>query len=300
MRMDQSYDKKDRQSHDATAEKRKKTGYDRKNKMSEGMTHERDRNIAEEHRMEGYEPHPADRKPSEVFGLHNSFDDISVGLDGDGLFTIAVSSQKELHSPTLDSDRKTLKGRRRRKMFERFGDFYLNSASPRNSAFAFHAKKDLSENRILSEFRTTAKKRLTQRQMEAAPFLTLDRDRRRLEEMRGLSDKTARENESTADLENSVIIKTALENRFLRKLRLARKIKVPEGADTSERTEEFVLIPEEDTEDTGIFPDEENGEDIFEDEENRLFDDDDDTGPFSDEEEDGFDNTDNKSSTSDT
>ena len=198
-------------------------GYIDKTALSESIIHERSSDIHDQKQTEGYEQRTDDQKVSEVFGLRNSFDDIAVGMDDKDNMTIAVTSQKEPFSPTLNSDRKRLKGKRRRTLYEHFGEFYTNPSSPGSSAYAYKARKALSENRILSEFRRTSERRLTEEQKQMAPFLTLERDRLALNKMKGRQDSSPERERTKGRLEESVLRKTEMENRFLRKLRLARK-----------------------------------------------------------------------------
>ena len=198
-----------------------------KNLVSESIAHEHDSDMSERRQMTGYKQYPNDSKLSELFNIHNSFDNISVGADKKGTMTIAVSSEKELGAPTLGSDRKLLKGSRRRKLYEHFGELYTNSASPSNSAFAYKARRVLSENRLMSEFKRAADTHLDRRQREMAPFLTLDEDRKELQKLRGRQSNDSETKAETGMLEHSVLRKTELENRFLRKLRIARRRAVP-------------------------------------------------------------------------
>ncbi len=198
-------------------------GYIDKTALSESVIHERSSDIHDQKEIEGYEQRRDDNRVSEVFGLKNSFDDIAVGMDEKDNMTIAVRSQKEPYSPTLNSDRKLLKGKRRRTLYEHFGEFYTNPSSPGSSAYAYKARKSLSENRIMAEFCRTSDRRLTDEQKQMAPFLTLERDRLALNKIKGQQDNSPEAEEIKGRLEESVTRKTEMENRFLRKLRLARK-----------------------------------------------------------------------------
>ncbi|MBR6101111.1 MAG: hypothetical protein IKP95_01650 [Ruminococcus sp.] len=201
-------------------------GYDLINKKleaSEAVTHERESSREEHKKPEGYEPHPSDGKLSEVFGLKNSFDDLSVSTDEKGRLTLAVSSQKDFHAPTLNSYKQKLRGSRRRTVYEHFGEFYTEPASKGEGAFAFRTGKDLSEQRILSDFKTVSRKHIAPSRLEAAPFLTLEDDRRRLEELRSKDGRTASDINERLALAQTIERKTELENRFIRRLRIARR-----------------------------------------------------------------------------
>ena len=195
--------------------------------VSESMSHEHDSSLSEHRPMTGLHQHPKDDRLSELFNIHSSFDNISVGADTKGNITIAVSSEKELHSPTLGSDRKLLKGSRRRILYEHFGELYTNSASPTNSAFAYKGRRVLSENRLMSELKRASERRLSPQQREMAPFLTLDDDRARLQRLREKDASDSEAKREKGETERSILRKTELENRFLRKLRIARRRSLP-------------------------------------------------------------------------
>lgn len=194
----------------------------KKNQVSEGVVHERNGDQSAPREVQGYEAHPKDEHLYESFGLHNSFDDMSVGVNADGLFTIAVTSEKEYHSPTLGAARKRLKTNNRKKMYEHYGEMYLNAGSPKDSAYVFRTKMDLTETRILSEFKRSADKRLSRQQREAAPFLTLREDREYLSELRSRDEKSEEEQRDAEQLQTDITQRVHYENRFLRKLRAAR------------------------------------------------------------------------------
>ena len=201
--------------------------YLNKTAASESVTHERQHKAEEKREMQGYEPHPKEEKLSEVFGIGNSFDNISVGMDSKGSIAVSVSSQKEFHSPTLTSDRRVLKGTRRRTLYDHFGEIYTNPYNRTNSAFAYRSRRLISENRMTAEFKNAAQRQLSRKQREAAPFLTLDEDRKTLQTLRGRHDNSPEARSEIGKTEQSIQRKTELENRFVRKLRMARLQNVP-------------------------------------------------------------------------
>lgn len=213
----------------------------KKNRSSESIIREREKKNNEQE-SESPEHKTESKYNKEAFGLHNSFDDLSVKADKDGMFSIEVTSQKEYHSPTLDISRKQLRNSRTKKFYGHFGDLYVNSASPKNSAFAYRARKNLSENRILSEFRNTTEKRLSLRQRETTPLLTIGSDRKRLSELRSKTEKTDTEKEETSALEQKLIKSADYENRFLRKLRIFRQKPLSASTLSDDRT--FAPHPE--------------------------------------------------------
>ena len=62
---------------------------------SEAMEHERVSEKEKNKQMEGYEPNPKDHDLSEMFGLKNSFDNLSVGTDELGRLTIKAQGFKK-------------------------------------------------------------------------------------------------------------------------------------------------------------------------------------------------------------
>ncbi len=209
----------------------------KKNSVSESLVHERNQKSSRGTESLGSQPEKKHIK--EAFGLQNSFDDLSVTADTDGVLSIAVTSQKEYHSPTLDSSRKRLRTSRTKRVRGHFGDLIFNSSSVRNSAFAYRTKAKLSENRTLSEFRNITEKRLSMRQKEATPLLTVTGDRNRLRFLRSKDRKTNEEKEETGALEQKLIKSADYENRFLRKLRIFRQKSLSEAAAPESR----VLFP---------------------------------------------------------
>lgn len=196
---------------------------ERKLEASEGVRRERDSKRDRRKKPEGYEQHPAEEKTYEVFGLKNSFDNLSVSSDDRGRMTLAVSSQKSFHGATLDATKKKLRGSRRRTKYEHWGEFYTDPAARGMGAFAFRTRKNLPEHRILREFKGTANKYVDPARLEALPFLTLEEDREHLAELRNRGGSTAGETNERAELEQTISRKTELENRFIRKLRIARR-----------------------------------------------------------------------------
>lgn len=190
---------------------------------SEGMEHERVSDPSRKKKLEGYEPHPTDKDLSEVFGLKNSFDNISVGADPLGRMTITVTSQKGYHSDTLTSDRKKMKTSRKRIFYEHFGEFYTNSFSRGSGAFSFRTRRNLPESRILREMRKIAFRRITEEQREAMPILSLEDDKKRLTELRSMDDRDPEIRAEKQSAEKVIVRKTEMENRFTRRIRLARR-----------------------------------------------------------------------------
>ena len=189
---------------------------------SEAMEHERVSEKDQNKKMEGYEPHPGDKNLSEMFGLKNSFDNLSVGTDELGRLTISVSSQKGYHTDTLTSDKKKLKGSRRRTFYDHFGEFYTNPYSRGDGAFAFRTSRNLPESRILRELRGIASRKITEQQKEAMPILSLEEDKKRLEQLRAKDSNDPLVLQEKQAAENVVVKKSEMENRFIRRLRIAR------------------------------------------------------------------------------
>ncbi|MBR5088867.1 MAG: hypothetical protein IK093_05525, partial [Ruminiclostridium sp.] len=161
--------------------------YDQKLKLSEGIEHVRESEMSDKKKVEGYEPNPQDEKYYEVMGIKNSFDNVSVGSDKYGQMLISVNTMKEPGEVTLDSDKKLMKGPRRKKKIEAFGDFYTNLYSDRHGAFAFRADRNISDIRMMTEFERIARKRVAREQRDAMPLLRLADDKEKLSELRGMS-----------------------------------------------------------------------------------------------------------------
>ena len=216
--------------------------FTKKTLSSESVIHERENRISDKKQPEGYQPHPRESRLSEVFGLKNSFDNISVGLDEKGIVSVTATSQKDYHAPTLTSDRRILKGTRRRTLFEHFGELYTNPFSPKSSAFSFRSRRTVSENRMLSELKRVSAKRLSDEQKQMIPFLTLDEDRERLALLRQRRDEDTADKREKGELEQSIIQKTSLESRFLRRLRTARFQVMPKTENDTQNA--FITAPE--------------------------------------------------------
>ncbi len=228
---------------------------------SEAMEHERVSEKEQKKKMEGYEPNPKDHNLSEMFGLKNSFDNLSVGTDELGRLTISVSSQKGFHSDTLTSDKKKLKGSRRRTFYDHFGEFYTNPFSKGSGAFAFRTNRNLPESRILRELRGIAFKRITEDQREAMPILSLEDDKKRLSRLRAEDSKDPQAISEKQAAEKVVVRKTEMENRFIRRLRIARMQTYKKSKPEKPRFLERLFIPETDVSDQNDLPD-----DVFPDE----------------------------------
>ncbi|MBQ9384133.1 MAG: hypothetical protein IJT87_07835 [Ruminiclostridium sp.] len=231
----------------------------KKLEASEATTHERQSGLSDKRKMQGYEQHPRDDRSYEVFGLGNSFDDISVGADRKGSMTVAVSSRKSYKAETLSSEKKRLRGTRRRIKYEHFGQFYTNAYSDRDGAFAYKTSKNLPESRILREFIGNAKKYVSEEERSAAPFIDLDEDIAKLSEMRSESGSSNEGLSERQALERTIERKTQLRSRFVRKLRIARRHTYPGGATVDEGYDLLsALLPEEDT---GEPPDDDENDD---------------------------------------
>lgn len=197
--------------------------YDKKLNLSEGTEHVRESEMRDRKKVEGYEPNPQDEKYYEVMGIKNSFDNVSVGSDKYGQMLISVNTNKEPGEATIDSDKKRMKGPRRKKKFGGFGDFYTNLFADSHGAFAFRADRNLSDIRIMREFEIMAKKRVTREQRDAMPLLRLEEDKELLSEMRGMSGSQNENYEERKTLERRVLKETESRDRFYTRLRKARR-----------------------------------------------------------------------------
>ncbi len=237
--------------------------YDQKLKLSEGVEHVRESEMQEKKKVQGYEPNPQDEKYYEVMGIKNSFDNVSVGSDKYGQMLISVNSLKEPGEVTLDSDKKKLKGPRRKKKISAFGDFYTNLYADRHGAFAFRADRNISDIRMMKEFEMLAKKRVAKEQRDAMPLLRLEEDKAELTQLRSMSSSLNDNYEEREQLERRVLRETEYKDRFMTRLRKARRKTYDVEKDEYEQNilakEELALEDgnEDNTEDTAA----ENNED---------------------------------------
>ena len=235
--------------------------YDKKLNLSEGIEHVRESEPEDKKKVEGYEPNPQDEKYYEVLGIRNSFDNVSVGSDKYGQMLISVNSEKEPGSPTLDSDKKRMKGPRRKKKFGAFGDFYTNLFADRHGAFAFRADRNISDIRMMKEFEIMAKMRVTREQRDAMPLLRLEEDKALLSEMRGMSGSQNENYEERQKLERRVLKETEYRDRFMARLRKARR-KTYDKHDEEEQEETQKAMLSADSDGTGDNGSEDNNDDI--------------------------------------
>ena len=195
--------------------------FDKKLELSEGTQHVRENKPEDKKKLEGYETNPRDKDYYEAMGIKNSFDNVSVGFDKEGQAMISVNSLKEPGAPTLNSDRKVMKGPRRVRRRLTYGVFYENPASKGDGAFAFRADKNMSDMRMYNEFKNAAESRVSLRQRGAVPFLRLDEDKEELSALRGKSASSNADFGEREKLEKRVRKETEYKDRFLMKLRLS-------------------------------------------------------------------------------
>ncbi len=203
--------------------------YIEKLNTSEAIHHERDSEMSEKKPMANYDQEKrvgkdgGDDRFYEVSGISNAFDNISIGADRHGSMTISVSSGKEFDGPVKENDRKKLRDSRKRRAPEHFGEFFTNLTSGGEGAFAFRTDKNLSERRVLTEFKRAARKRVSEERREAVPFLNLEEDMERLNKLRQENGSTNEGAAQRARLENNILKKKEFQKRFVRKIKSARK-----------------------------------------------------------------------------
>ncbi len=203
--------------------------YIEKLNTSEAIHHERDSEMKDKKPMANYDQEErvgkdgGDDRYYEVSGISNAFDNISIGADRHGSMTISVSSGKEFDGPVQENDRKKLRDSRKRRAPEHFGEFFTNLTSGGKGAFAFRTDKNLSERRVLTEFKRAARKRVSEERREAVPFLNLEEDIARLNKLREKSGSTNEGVEQRARLENNILKKKEFQKRFVRKIKSARR-----------------------------------------------------------------------------
>jgi len=182
--------------------------------------------------LRGYMPHPAEREergePRELFSMQNSYSGLSVGADKKGDMMITGAAERRHDSPTLENDAKRVEGARRKKHPIGDGEFFTNPAKPEESAFAYRVNRRMPERKILRRIRESARRHDLEEFGGTLPFLDLHENE---EELRQKRREDAPVSE-TQRLERIIRDKKALEMRFLRQLRLARK--KMSGADVEE------------------------------------------------------------------
>jgi hypothetical protein len=89
------------------------------------------------------------------------------------------------------------------------------------------------------EFERLAKKRVSKKQREAAPFLRLEEDMAELSELRSRSGSASEDPEKLKVLENRVRKETEYRDRFMYRIRKARRRTYDKG---EEREEKNVLL----------------------------------------------------------
>ena len=176
-----------------------------------------------EQRMTGYTPNPGEREergePRELFSMRNSYNDVSIGADRKGDMMVTGSAVRRHDAPTVKQDEKRVEGARRKKLRTRGGEFFTNPAKPEESAFAYRVGKKMPERKVLGQLRDAARRHDLNTFNDTLAFLDLKKDEDRL---RALRDAEAPSAEIQA-LEGVVMRKKALEAKFLRNLRLARR-----------------------------------------------------------------------------
>ena len=237
--------------------------YDKKLNLSEGVEHVRESEMKEKKRPEGYEPNPQDEKYYEVMGIKNSFDNVSVGSDKYGQMLISVNTLKEPGEVTLDSDKKKLKGPRRKKKIAAFGDFYTNLFADRHGAFAFRADRNISDIRMMKEFEILAKQRVSKEQRDAMPLLRLEEDKQELTQLRSINGSDNDNYAEREKLERRVLKETEYRDRFMARLRKARRKTYDIEKDEAEQdtlTKEELAVQDGTDENTDDTADENNEE----------------------------------------
>ena len=210
--------------------------YDKKLSLSEGTEHVRESEPKDKKKVRGYEPNPQDEKYYEVMGIRNSFDNVSVGSDKYGQMLISVNTMKEPGEVTLDSDKKIMKSQRRKKKSGGFGDLYTNLFADRHGAFAFRADRNISDIRMMKEFEILAKRRVTKNQRDAFPLLRLEEDKAELSKLRNEEGAQNENFEERQRLEKRILKETEYRDRFMARLRKARRKTYAAGGKEEEET----------------------------------------------------------------
>ena len=218
---------------------------------------------------DNYEPHWSERdeqrRPRKMFNMTNSYGMVSVAANRKKEMTLAVSEKRRHNSETLENDHKKLRGKRRRAVVGLLGWAYTNSFNPPESAFAFKTKKFQPAKRVLEQIKKYVDKNGQEAVEYILPFLSLERDKKRLQGLINEIESTWKEDKDLLGLERekeqlsrAITQKELMRSRFLKRMQLAiQKAKAITGADRAEWLKAAVIteglgisdVPPEDEED---------------------------------------------------
>lgn len=200
-------------------------------RRSEAIQHfNGERDMTAEKTPRGYRPDWSEEeertRPRELLNISNSYGSVSFAVNRNKEMTLFANEERRHNSKTLKNEHKTLDAKRK-KVFPYFnGNVYTNNHNPVKSAFAF--KTDgLYPQRILDRLKSHTAEQGQDALEHSIPFVTLDRDKKKLHELEAEIRRTptesrelVRERERLAAL---ITQKEQMQTRFVRKLRLAIK-----------------------------------------------------------------------------
>jgi hypothetical protein len=152
----------------------------------------------------------------------------------------SLNETRRHNNETLDSNHRQLNGERRRTVVNPMGYTYTNGHDPVNSVFAFKTKKILPEKRVLNRLKKMVEETDQQTVKNILPFLTLARDKARLQKLETESRNAREQGEDPAGLEKErlaqvIAHKERMQSGFIGKMRLAnQKARVITSQDRAE------------------------------------------------------------------
>lgn len=180
---------------------------------------------------DNYQPDRNERdeqtRPREMFSMGNSYGNVSVAANRSKEMTLFVSENRRHNSATLDNDHKKLNVERRCST-DLFGQAYTNRFDPINSAFAFKTRKLQPEKRTIDRIQKYVDEKGQNTVESILPFFTLDRDKKKLQELETAAHRAKKEGKDSHELERekehlsqAISQREQMQARFIKKMRLA-------------------------------------------------------------------------------
>ncbi len=208
---------------------------DKDMQRSEAVVHfKREQDMSAEKLPEDYKPHWSERdeqtRPRELLSMGNSYGNVSVATNRNKEMLLTVGQKRRHNSETLNNDQKKLNGRRRRSVPDAIGWAHTNSFDPINSAFAFKTRKLQPTDRLLAYINKYVDKNGQDTVETILPFLSLEKDKMRLQ---GLINEIGHARKEGKDLQalerekeqlsKAISQKEQMQSRFLKKMHFAKK-----------------------------------------------------------------------------
>ena len=238
---------------------------------SEAILHfEREQDMSSQKTPENYKPHWSERdeqaRPREMFKMGNSYSNLSIAANRNREMTVVTSEKRRHNSETLSNYQRKLNGQRRRAVSAPFGRAYADSYDPINSAFAFKTGKLQPAQRVLAEITKYADKAGQTTVRKNLPFLTLQDDKMRLQELQAEIRRSRETGMNPMELEQekeqlfqTISQKEHMQSQFVRKMNLAiKKARIITDEEHTEWPNNVILsgditIPDEPSEDEEDF-----------------------------------------------